>query len=395
MVNQMPTLEINLFGIKFPNPFILAAGPPTASGAKIKQAFKAGWGGAVLKTIGLTPTPHPHPRIHVIKSGKEKRGILDIELFSDRPVEWWEDQIDSIRAEFPERPIIASIAGGGDSFSWQEVIRRLEPHGVNAYEMNVSCPSFDKEKGATLGQDPVSLSKAVKWVREATSLPLFVKLTPNVTDIVALARIAYASGADGLTVGNSLTGIGGVDLDTFAPLPNVAGRSIIGGYGGPGIKPVMLRCTASIAKALPVPILGCGGVVKWQDSAEYLTLGASLVQVCTAVMWNGYDIVDSLTQGLRIYLERKAYRNLSKIVGKALPNVGVFGDLDLSIRKTAIVDADRCNGCGICAKACDSGGYQAISMMDDIAIFDASKCDGCGLCIGMCPLGIISLNINL
>ena len=175
-------------------------------------------------------------------------------------------------------------------------------------------------------------------MREATHLPLFVKLTPNVTDIVALARVAYEAGADGFTVGNSLTGIGGVDLDTFAPLPNVAGRSIIGGYGGPGIKPVMLRCTASIAKALPVPILGCGGVMKWQDCAEYLTLGASLVQVCTSVMWNGYDTISGLAQGLRYYLEKKGYQNPAEIVGKALPNVGVFGDLDLSIRKTALVD---------------------------------------------------------
>jgi dihydropyrimidine dehydrogenase (NAD+) subunit PreA len=390
-LNIMPILEMNLLGIKFPNPFILAAGPPTASGARIIQAFKAGWGGAILKTIGLTPTPHPNPRIYTIKSGKDKRGILDIELFSDKPLDWWENQIDLIRKEFPDRPVIASIAGGGDSFSWQEVVRRLEPHGVNGYEMNVSCPSFDKEKGATLGQDPVSLRKAVTWVRDATNLPLFVKLTPNVTDIVALARVAYEAGADGFTVGNSLTGIGGVDLDTFAPLPNVAGRSIIGGYGGPGIKPVMLRCTASIAKALPVPILGCGGVMKWQDGVEFLALGASLVQVCTAVMWNGYEIINGFTQGLLHYLDRKYYQNPSEIVGKALPNVGVFGDLDLSIRKIARIDKNRCNGCGLCAKACDSGGYQAISMVNKVAIFDKSKCDGCGLCEGMCPLGIISL----
>jgi dihydropyrimidine dehydrogenase (NAD+) subunit PreA len=389
--NSMPTIQTELFGVKFPNPFVLAAGPPTASGDRVIKAFRAGWGGAVLKTMGLVPTRHPHPRIHIIKAGREKRGILDIELFSDQPLEWWESEIETIRREFPIRPLVASIAGGTDATSWQEVVRRLEPHEVSAFEMNVSCPSFDKEKGVTLGQDPLSLGKAVEWVRQATRLPLFVKLTPNVTDIVTLARTARQAGADGFTMGNSLTGIGGVNLDTFAPLPNVAGRSIIGGYGGPGIKPVLLRCTASLAKAMPLPVMGCGGVMKWQDAAEYLSLGASLVQVCTAVMWNGYGIIDNLTRGLLAYLEDKGFEDPSALVGRALPNLGVFSDLDLSVRMVAALASGECNGCGICINACEAGGYQAIRLDGKLAVFDVRRCDGCGLCVGMCPLGVIEM----
>ena len=107
----MAHLDIEFMGIKFPNPFLLSSGPPTATGEMVIEAFKTGWGGAVLKTIGLVPTKPPSPRVHVIKSGKAKWGMLDIELISDLTVEQWGDEIDKIRASFPNRPIIASIMG--------------------------------------------------------------------------------------------------------------------------------------------------------------------------------------------------------------------------------------------------------------------------------------------
>jgi dihydropyrimidine dehydrogenase (NAD+) subunit PreA len=386
----MSRLETKFLGITFPNPFLLAAGPPTARGATIIKAFQAGWGGAVLKTIALEPTEPPSPRVYVIKSGRDKRGMIDIELFSDLTLGRWEEELDVIRAAYPERPIIASIAGGGNPEDWQEVVRRLEPHGVNGYEMNVSCPNFSEgERGEKLGQDPEALGLAVSWVREATDLPVIVKLTPNVTDIVALARVAAEAGADAVTAVNSLSGLAGIDLDTFAPLPTVDGIGIFGGYGGPGLKPVSLRCTASIAQALPIPVIGCGGITKWQDAAEYLAVGASVVEVCTAVMWNGCQIIEKLTKGLELYLEEKGYSTPADMTGKALARIGAFPDLNLSAKLVASIDEDGCNGCGICVRACASGGFQAIEIDDDIVRVDLLRCDGCGLCVGVCPLGVV------
>lgn len=390
----MATLETTLLGITFPNPFILAAGPPTVNGSMVIEGFKSGWGGAVLKTIALEPTKDPSPRVHIIKTGRTKWGMLDIELISEMSVDRWEDEIDMIRNAFPDRPIIASIMGGGDSHEWQEVVRRLEPHGVNAFEMNASCPSFAEEKGSKLGQDPETLGLAVSWVRQATNLPVIVKLTPNVTDIVPLARAAMEAGADAVTATNSLSGIAGIDLKSFAPLPTVDGIGIAGGYGGPGLRPVSLRCTADIAKSLPIPIFGCGGISKWHDAAEYLVAGASAVQVCTAVMWEGRQIIEKLIEGLQGYLEKNGYETPLDIIGKALPNIGKFPDLNLEVELVASIDEARCNGCGICVKACTSGGYQAITMDEDkeVARVDFLKCDGCGLCVGVCPLGIVVLN---
>ena len=389
----MSSLEIQLLGITFPNPYILASGPPTATGPMIIEAFKAGWGGAVTKTISLEPTPPPSPRVHVIKTGRNKWGMLDIELFTEFTIDCWEDDLDLIRAAYPERPIITSIAGGGDPYDWQEVVRRLEPHGVNAYELNVSCPNFSEGKGTKLGQDPEALRTVVSWVREATDLPVIVKLTPNVTDIVELGQAAIDGGADAFTMGNSLLGLGGIDLDSFEVSPSVDGYSIFGGYGGPGLKPVTLRCTASLAKALPLPIFGCGGISKWTDAAEYLAIGASAVQICTEVMWSGHQIIDKLNKGLEKYLVKKKFTSPAEIIGKALPNIVVFPDLDLSLDLIAVVN-ERCIGCDICEKACNSGGYQAIEVIDKFAVIDLEKCDGCGLCPEVCPVNAIHMAVR-
>jgi dihydropyrimidine dehydrogenase (NAD+) subunit PreA len=317
--------------------------------------------------------------------------MVNIELITDLTVEEWEREIDLIRDIYPERPLIASIMGGGRPDDWQKVIERIEPCGVNAFEMNVSCPNFAERKGAQLGQDPESLRMAITWVREATSLPVIVKLTPNVTDIVSLARVAQEAGADAVTTTNTLSGLAGIDLDTFKPQPTVEQIGIFGGYSGPGLKPVSLRCTASVAQNVEIGIFGSGGITSWQDAAEYMTVGASAVQICTAVMWNGFEIISKLKKGLSRYIDKKGFTSPAELVGKALPWIKTFPDLDLEVKLVARIDPGQCNGCGICVKACQSGGFDALDLVDEVAVVNFYKCDGCGLCVGVCPLGFVTM----
>lgn len=386
----MSKLKTEFLGITFPNPYVLGAGPPTANGPMIKEAFDAGWGGAVLKTLALDPTPPPSPRLQVLKRGDQLAGMVNIELITEMTLDRWESDLDLVRSAHPRRPIIASIMGGNDPGEWHAVVHRFETW-VDGYELNVSCPNFAEGRGAQLGQDPDSLAKVVGWVKDTTDLPIIVKLTPNVTDIVSLARVAKEAGADAITATNTLSGLAGIDLETFSPLPTVDNIGIYGGYSGPGLKPVSLRCVASIAQAVDVPLVGCGGIATWQDAAEYLAVGASLVQICTAAMWQGYGIINKLTRKLEQYLDRNNYDSLANIRGRALPNIVTYSDLDLSLRLLAAVDDEKCEGCSECVRACDSGGYQAITMIGDLASVSPRLCDGCGLCEGVCPESAIEM----
>src|SRR5208282_1641467 len=150
--------------------------------------------------------------------------------------------------------------------------------------------------GSAVGQVPDYSCMITEWVKEAARTPVLVKLTPNITDIRTVARAAKRGGADALSAINTINSITGVDLDTFTPRPDVGGRSAHGGYCGPAVKPIALNMVASVAKDPDVrlPISGIGGISTWRDAAEFIVLGCSTVQVCTAVMHYGFRVVEDM-----------------------------------------------------------------------------------------------------
>jgi dihydropyrimidine dehydrogenase (NAD+) subunit PreA len=389
----MADLSVTFAGMNFPNPFMLASAPPTRTAEMIKRAFAAGWGGAVTKSIALEPATDLQPRLQPLHQGKRKIGMENIELTTQLTVEEWQEEIVDVKAAYPDRPLWASIMDAPVEENWQRLAEAIQEAGVDALELNVSCPHGmpSKGMGAFIGQDADLTGQVVSWVKKVSKVPIVVKLTPNVSDIAFIAQAAKENGADALCTVNTVSGLIGVDLDTLTALPTVGGVSTYGGYSGPGIKPIALRCVAQIAKASGLPVSGLGGLTTWRDAVEFMAVGATTVQVGTAVMWRGFGIIEKMLQDLTAYLESKGYDDLKPVIGAALPKIVEFPQMPLEPRTRASVD-DTCNGCMLCMTSCADGAFQAITgIKGEVVTIDGEKCDGCGLCVMVCPLGSITM----
>jgi dihydropyrimidine dehydrogenase (NAD+) subunit PreA len=200
------------------------------------------------------------------------------------------------------------------------------------------------------------------WVKEVSAVPVLAKLTPNVTDIKAIARAVKCGGADGVSLINTINSIIGVDVGTFSPKPSVAGLGSHGGYCGPAVKPIALYMVSELARdpEFGLPISGIGGIRKWDDCAEFMLLGASTVQVCTAVMHRGFGVIKAMTRGLENWMKQKGFNTISDFVGQATPRIRHWGELDLNYRVIAKINESTCIHCGICYACCEDGCYQAI-----------------------------------
>src|SRR5262249_11214858 len=198
--------------------------------------------------------------------------------------------------------------------AWHDVVKQTCDVGADGIELNFGCPHGMSERGmgAAVGQVPDYACQITTWVKEVATIPVLVKLTPNVTDIRYVARAAVKGGADGLSLINTINSIMGVNLDTFAMAPNVDGRSSHGGCCGPAVKPIALHMLSQVAMdpEVGVPISGIGGISTWQDAVEFLLLGASSAQLCTAPMHYGFRMVEDLVDGLTAYMEQKGVTKL-------------------------------------------------------------------------------------
>src|SRR5271170_7778724 len=358
----MADLSVKFAGITSPNPFWLASGPPSNTGGQVARAFDAGWGGAVWKTIG-EPIVNTSSRYAAIDlNGVKMMGLNNIELISDRSIDVNFREISDVKKRYPKNLVIASLMVESKRESWQDLVRRAEDAGSDALELNFGCPHGMSERGmgAAVGQVPEYAEMITTWVKEVAKTPVIVKLTPNVTDITRVAFAAERGGADAVSLINTINSLMGVDLETFAPRPNVGGKSSHGGYCGPAVKPIALHMVSSVAKKVKIPIAGIGGIGYWNDAAEHIALGASVVQVCTAAMHYGFRIVEDMIDGLSAYMEDHGFRSIEDFRGRAVPNVKDWGDLDLNYKIIADIHQDLCIGCQLCYVACEDGAHQCI-----------------------------------
>jgi dihydropyrimidine dehydrogenase (NAD+) subunit PreA len=393
----MADLSINFAGVRAPNPFWLASAPPSNSGAQVHKAFEAGWGGAVWKTIG-PPVLNVSNRYGAVDYGGQKMmGINNVELISDRPLEVNLREIAEVKRAWPDRALIVSAMVESKPEAWREIVQQIEDTGADAIELNYGCPHGMSERGmgSAVGQVPEYCEQITSWVKNAAKIPVIVKLTPNITNIVGPARAAVAGGADAISLINTVNSITGVNLDSFEISPNIGGKGGHGGYAGPAVKPIALNMLAAVAgdevvAKSGVPVSAMGGVSTWRDGAEFLLLGASSLQVCTAVMHYGFRIVEDLCDGLSNWLDSKGLASIEEVRGRSLQRLSAFQDLDLAFKAVARIDEAKCIKCNLCYIACNDTAHQCIDLVENGARpqprVREEDCVGCRLCFNVCPV---------
>jgi len=361
----MPDLSCNIAGIKSPNPFWLASGPPTNTAYQVRNAFDVGWGGAVWKTLTDDPIVNVASRYGGIALGNQRlMGLNNIELISDRPLADNLREMAEVKKKHPHHALIASVMVESKRETWHRVIKQIQDVGVDGFELNFGCPHGMSERGmgSAVGQVPQYARMICEWVKEVATIPVLAKLTPNVTNVREIGRACKQGGADGISLINTINSIMGVDVNSFVPKPNVGGYGSHGGYCGPAVKPIALNMVSEIATdpEIKLPISGIGGIRKWDDCAEFLLLGATSLQVCTAVMHRGFGIVKAMQSGLEKWMETKGFATLDEAIGLATPRIKKWGDLDLNYKVVADINEATCIHCGICYACCEDGCYQAI-----------------------------------
>jgi dihydroorotate dehydrogenase subfamily 1 len=342
-------LSIEVNGMLFDNPFVLASGPPGTNGKVIAKSFNLGWGGIVIKTISLDADKviNTNPRYGKLRtSSGDVIGFENIELISDRPFEVWLDELVELKKQFPKKMLIASVMEEYDKERWQEIITRVQKTGVDGFELNLSCPHGlpERKMGMAMGSNPEIVNEVCGWVMEVAELPVWAKMTPNVGIVTAPAEAALNAGVDGISLINTILSVLEVDLKTLRPTPTVQGYTVPGGYSGQAVRPIALRQVMEVARQFPnVSISGMGGVNTGTDAAQFILLGSSTVQVCTGAMLQGYGVISKLKEEMAGFMNQHGFKRISDFVGHSLPYFSTHADLVKRQKEAKAAKAGRTN----------------------------------------------------
>ncbi len=389
--SEGPSLEIDFCGMHCENPFFLASSAICTGYDMIARAFKAGWAGVFYKTITTQDIREVSPRFDTVNNGTrpgEFIGFRNMEQLSENPADEDFEILKRLKKEFPTKIVIASIMGSTEE-EWGILAKKAQDAGLDAVELNFSCPQMRVSGlGSDIGQNPELVALYTAYVKTHVSIPVIPKMTPNIMHMDQPAMAAFIGGATAISAINTIKSV------TMNPEAEVSGKRIVSGYSGRAVKPIALRHILEMATSPLLggfPLSGIGGIETWRDALDYIQLGCSNVQVCTAVMEYGYRIIDDLKGGLQNYMKERGITSLKDLVGEELPNFTLAGGLDRDTVVFPVINKDRCIGCGRCHVSCQDGGHQAIIFGEDrMPKINGSRCVGCHLCRLVCPTKAIS-----
>jgi len=386
----MVDLTVRFANVEFENPVIVASGEATTNFERMKKCVKAGAGGLVTKTVTTIREARRalRPRWAIV----DKKGFPEIFTFysigvlSQYEPERFAEEVKRAKKEL-KVPIIVSIMGK-EFDEWGYLAKLMDEAGADMIELNLSCPFMPetvKGTGRIIGQDPKLSAEVVKVVREAASIPIIPKLSPEASDLVEIAKSVERAGASAITAINRFMGIE-IDIETGKPII----QSAFAGYGGPYLRGIGLRWVAKIVPEVSIPVSGCAGIMNWSHAVEYFMVGATTVQLFTAIVAKGYGVIGEIVEGIKNFMEQHGYENIEAMRGIALKHIFPLSQLPVS-SFTLKIDEDKCNGCGLCVRSCLAEAIKIKTAGKKKVVIDDSKCEQCGLCITLCPSGALSI----
>ncbi len=388
----MANLEIDFCGVNFKNPIAAASAEPTLNADNMKKCIDKGAGSVIAKTMTDSPamrelTTRAKWRFlnekHEVCHGKVPRGFS---LYSrsglaiEQPKEFMKEITETVRYAEQNKSVVIGSIGSTNIDGWVELAKQMEGGGVPLLELNFGCPHPKLmpgvRTGMNVGQDFNYGCEITAAVSKAVKVPIIIKVTPQVTDLVQFSGMLKDAGAASVTLTNRFIGFV-PDIETGKPM--IYGKA---GVGGPWTKPLTLRWINEVRKAFgdELPITGTNGAYDWRDVVSFIMSGASIVQICSAVMCYGYGWIEKQVDGLDKFMDEKGYKTINDMLGIATDACIEYSEMPA---EKATVDEEMCVNCGMCLKACFS---EAMQQGEEKVFVKAENCVGCGGCYSVCPV---------
>ena len=367
-------IKTDFLGLDLKNPVIVAAGPWNRDGKALKESLASGAGAVVTESIVSDTMLDVRPRIAC-----DDKGAQNIRLYSDIEIEGWEREMSIAKSD--GGVVIASISAHTSS-ELVYLASKLEKFGADAIELSVSNPMGESLE--VVASHANVIYEMTKEVVSAVKLPVLVKLSQNTTNISKVAKAVKAAGGSGVSAINTVRGILGVDIEEAKPT-----LSTYGGISGEYIRPMGLASVATIVQTVDIPICGIGGINSGRNALEYIMLGASAVQVGTAVMLEGREAAGRIAGEIEQWCDEHGVTSVEEIRGKALDNLKSFDEMKIEPAVSTVNGVPCTENCDRCQIACL---YDAIKRDDAEIKVNKSSCTGCGVCTFICPAKKLKLD---